>query len=210
MTSTDLFRILQKLPVLKGCSDDTINLIVNDTTKKIKNKEANICVATMGDKCNDMIILLEGCVHTSMSNDDNKEVIIERITGPLVLAPAFVFGKQNFFPVTITTVTSCVFLHIDKNKFLEFMHHDTQLMKNFVGILSDRCYLLTQRVREENLHSLKERVIKYLEIHQTIDNIQWLARFFGAARPSLSRVISELKDEGIVERTETGIKLKKS
>jgi len=82
-------------------------------------------------------------------------------------------------------------------------------MTNFIKILSDRCYRLSERIREENLQSLKERVIEYLHKHGKIDNVQWVARILGVARPSLSRVLSELRNEGTVINQSNKIILKK-
>lgn len=205
MNLTDL---LIRAPLFKGCSKLQIETFLSTTYYRLRRRTADYYVAHMGDTCNDIIILIEGCVYTSMINND-KEVIIETITAPLVLAPAFVYGEVNSFPVNIVTKTDCTFLFIDKSAFLNLLHNDKMLMTNFIKILSDRCYRLSERIREENLQSLKERVIEYLHKHGKIDNVQWVARILGVARPSLSRVLSELRNEGTIINQSNKIILKK-
>lgn len=82
-------------------------------------------------------------------------------------------------------------------------------MMNFIAIISDRCQRLSRRVNDFALQSLKVRVVEYLKIHRRIENVGWLSRILGVARPSLSRILSELKAEGIIERTLDGIELKR-
>lgn len=204
----NLADLLIKAPLFNGCNRLQVEKFLSTTYYRLRRRTADYYVAHMGDTYNDIIILIEGCVYTSMINND-KEVIIETLTAPLILAPAFVYGEVNSFPVNIITKTDCTFLFIDKSAFLNLLHQDTTLMTNFIKILSDRCYRLSERIREENLQSLKERVIEYLRRHEKIDNIQWVARILGVARPSLSRVLSELRNEGAVMNLSNKIILKK-
>ena len=139
-----------------------------------------------------------------------KEIVVETLTGPIMLAPAFLFAKESRFPVNVIAKTDCTILYIPKSAFRDWLHRDPQLMMNFIGIVSNRCQRLSQRLNDFALQSLKERVLEYLRLHQRIDSVEWLAKVLGVARPSLSRVLSDLKAEGVIERTLEGIELKKS
>ena len=98
-------------------------------------------------------------------------------------------------------------MYIDRNAFLDVMHNDSRIMLNFIRIISNRVLRLSRRLRDFAVHSLRERVMEYLRVHGRIENVGWLSQVMGVARPSLSRVLSELKAEGIIERTLEGIML---
>lgn len=210
MADMELINKLSEAPVFKGCDKTVLENMLSRSIFRLRMREPEAYIAHKGDVCNDVMILVEGSVYTTMTNyEDDREIVIEVITAPLMLAPAFVYGEVNRLPVNIIAKTHCILLYIDKWEFHKMMAENSILMGNFVKALSDRCSRLSKRVYEENLQSLKERIVEYLKVHGRIDNIQWVARLFGVARPSLSRILSDLKDRGIVEKEGNCIILKK-
>lgn len=198
---------ISKMPLFKDCNYSTIEKVCNSTFHRLRKKDKDTYIAHMNDECNFLLILVEGSIYSSMTNSDGKEVVLETITGPLVLAPAFVFAKINRFPVNVVTRTECTFMYVDKEVFAEMLNDDRQLMMNYIGVISDRCYRLSLHVNQTTLLTLKQRVIEYLEVNKRIDSVQWLSRLLGVTRPSLSRVLSELKAENIINRTLDGLEL---
>ena len=111
---------------------------------------------------------------------------------PEVLAPAFIFASENRFPVNIEVQENCEVLVLDKNYFLEFMHSQPVIMKNFIEMISDRSLFLSKKLNEFALQSLKSRLLNYLKINGRIDNQAGSGFHLGVARPSLARALSEL------------------
>ena len=199
---------LSKAPVFEGCSLAMLEDMLASSGHRLRHKDEGSRIAYMGDELTDAVILVEGTVYSSMTNQEGKEIVVETLTGPIMLAPAFLFAKYSRFPVNVIAKTACTVLYIPKSAFRDWLHRDPQLMMNFIGIVSNRCQRLSQRLNDFALQSLKERVVEYLRLHQRIDSVEWLAKVLGVARPSLSRVLSELKAEGVIERTLDGIELK--
>ena len=199
---------LSKAPVFEGCSMAMLEDMLASSGHRLRHKDEGSRIAYMGDELTDAVILVEGTVYSSMTNQEGKEIVVETLTGPIMLAPAFLFAKDSRFPVNVIAKTACTVLYIPKSAFRDWLHRDPQLMMNFIGIVSNRCQRLSQRLNDFALQSLKERVVEYLRLHQRIDSVEWLAKVLGVARPSLSRVLSELKAEGVIERTLDGIELK--
>lgn len=208
-TNTDFISLLLQAPVFQGCERYALESLLSASHHRIRKKEADSVVAYKGDECNEVMVLLEGTVYSTMTGEE-KEVVVEQLIGPVVLAPAFVFAKENRMPVNVICKTSCTMLYIDRQVFLEMLHRDSTLMANFIQVISNRCQRLSQRLNDFAVQSLKERVLEYLRQHQRIDNVGWLSRVLGVARPSLSRVLSELKAEGLIERTLDGIELRQT
>ena len=199
---------LSLAPVFLGCERNTLEELAGSTGHRLRHKEEDAHIAYMGDELRDAVILVEGTIYSSMTNNEGKEVVVETLTGPIMLAPAFLFAKESRFPVNVIAKTNCTVLYIPKSAFRDWLHRDPQLMMNCIGIISNRCQRLSLRLNDFALQSLKERVMDYLRLHQRIDSVEWLAKVLGVARPSLSRVLSELKAEGVIERTLEGIQLK--
>lgn len=203
-----LIELLSMAAAFKGCKQNTLEELTASATHRLRHKKEGTHIAHMGDKLKEAVILVEGTVYSSMTNPDGKEIVVATLTGPIMLAPAFIFTKNSHFPVNVIAKTDCSLLYIHKSTLRDRMLYDPQLMMNFIEIISDRCQHLSQRLNDLTLLSLRERVIKYLSKHHRIDSVEWLAKELGIARPSLSRVLSDLKNDGIIERAIDGIVLK--
>lgn len=203
---TDIADKLMGAPLFQRCDERVLAGFLDTVRSRVRLMESGEMIARMGDGCDEVMLLVEGEAYSTMSSDD-KEVVVEQFAGPMVLAPAFVFATKNVMPVNVVAKTPCTMLYIARRDFLELLHRDSCLMMNFIQIVSNRCQRLSQRLNDFAVQSLRERVADYLHQHRRIDNVGWLARVLGVARPSLSRVLSELKAEGVIERTLNGIEL---
>lgn len=203
-------KLIEKIkvsPLFKGCDMDNIAEFIKKSPHRIRHKDEGAYIARKGNDCTDLTMLVEGVAYGSMVNQDGKEIIVETHTGPAILAPAFLFADVNKFPVNVVAQTACTILYIDRTTFLGWLHHDKQIMQNYLSMISNRCQHLGRLLNDVALRSLKERVAEYLNLHKKIKSVERLARVMGVARPSLSRVLSELRAEGIIERTPDGIEL---
>ena len=195
------------MPLFNGCIREEIANLLATAPHRVRKKEKGEIIAYAGDELNDVMLLFEGTIYTTMSHPKGNQVVIETLHSPSVLAPAFVYISENRLPVNIVAKNDCQLVYINRNAFAELLHSDKQLMMNFISIISDRLQRLSKRVKEFALLSLRERVLEYLSKNRKIDNVEWLARILGVSRPSLSRVLSELKREGIIGRTIDGLEL---
>ena len=61
---------------------------------------------------------------------------------------------------------------------------------------------------QHNPQVLCNRVLDHLALHGTVDNVARTAEQLGVTRPSLSRLLSELIDEGRIVKDSKGYRLK--
>ena len=133
-----------------------------------------------------------------MENAEGKQLTIDRIKAPDILAPAFIYASENRFPVNVEATELCEVLVMDRARFEEFMHAQPAVMRNFIATISDRSLFLSRKLNEFALQSLKSRLLNYLKMHGGIHNQQEVSFILGVARPSLARALSELIAEGKV------------
>lgn len=83
-----------------------------------------------------------------------------------------------------------------------------KVMLNFITLQSERIQYLCSRVKEFALLPLKDRIITYMKKKNApVTSVELMAHRLSVTRPSISRVVSELKKEGIIKRTINGIEL---
>ena len=204
-------KVIEKImssALFQGCNYDELADFLAVSQHQIRYKAKGDFIARKGDGCTTVMLLVEGTVCTNMINKVGKEIGIETYVGPIVLAPACFFALLNHYPVNAVAHTDCTLLYIDRATFIEWLHFDRQIMLNFISIISGHCHHLSRLLNDVALRSLKDRVTEYLIVNKKIKSVERLARMLGVARPSLSRVLSELKAEGFIERTPDGLELR--
>ena len=200
---------LLKMPLFKGCSDYDADSLLSEVQHRIVDKKADSRIAYAHSEVTEVISLISGRGHTTMTHPGKDGVDIDHFTGPRILAKVITFAKDNHLPCTITADSECKILFLERESFFDWLIFHHEVLRNYLTILSNRGKTLTKYIHAFALESLKERILNYLKEEGCIDNVAHLSRIFGVARPSVSRVLSALKKEGVIERNYEGLILKK-
>ncbi len=193
--------VLLKMPPFRGITEQELLPLILTPEHACRLYKPSDLIALQGEVYRSLFILCSGSVRTQMVNAEGKQLTIETLKAPELLAPAFVFSSENRFPVNIEAKERCEILVINKKGFLEFLHQHPVVMHNFLQLVSDRTLFLSKKLNSFALQSLKSRILNYLRIHGAIVNQQEVAQILGVARPSLARALSELINENCI-RTE--------
>ncbi len=200
------YKTLSLSPVFRGLSPERIEQLLSNIQFQVKRYPKDCLVAYMGDKLTHLYILQKGMVKGEMLDYTGKTLKIEDIEAPRPLAAAFLFGNNNTFPVTVTTLTDTEMLAIPVAGFLKLMQMDQQVLINYLNVISSRTQFLSSKLHFLSFRSIKGKVAHFIlqeagsrfhsiEIKQTQ---QQLADLFGVTRPSLARVLGQMQDEGLI------------
>ena len=202
-----MIKELQRFDLFSSCSEEMLRELLSLPYRRKEYKDGDR-VVSVGDTCDWLMLLAEGTVESRMGAQSGKEVVIEKMQAPMILAPAFLYAKNHTIPVEVSMMTDGVVWYIHREAFFKFMTAHPDVLKRFLEILSDRSHFLSGKVRSFAVKSLRDRVLDYIRQHGAITNVAEAAEMLGVARPSLSRLIADLQDEGLLERTEKGIVLR--
>lgn len=189
------------MSLFEGCEAEALHQLLREAPNSLRIYKEGEYIARQGDACRSLFILMKGNVKTQMENAEGKQLTIDWIKAPDILAPAFIYASENRFPVNVEATELCEVLVMDRTRFEAFMHAQPAVMRNFIAIISDRSLFLSRKLNEFALQSLKSRLLNYLQIHGGIHNQQEVAFILGVARPSLARALSELIAEGKITMT---------
>ena len=203
-----MLKELQRFELFSSCSEAVLQELLSLPYRR-KEYKAGDRVVRVGDTCDWLMLLAEGTVESRMGAQSGKEVVIEKMQAPMILAPAFLFAKNSTIPVEVSMTTDGVVWYIHREAFFKFMTAHPDVLKRFLEVLSDRSHFLSNKVKSFAVKSLRDRVLDHIRQHEAITNVAEAAEMLGVARPSLSRLIADLQDEGLLKRTEKGIVLKK-
>ena len=186
--------------------EDDNSIFPSDLEYTIKNYKKNNVLFSQGDACDALYILIQGSVKTEMITENGNLLGIEIIKSPRPLAPAFLFSDNNRFPVDVTALEDSEVLRISKNEVLRLMTSKPYFMNQFLTHNANRTQFLTNRLQLLSIKTIKGKIAHFL-LEQSAEhgskfiinrNQTELADFFGVARPSLSRSLSEMVQNGVI------------
>ena len=198
-----MIKELQRFDLFSSCSEEMLRELLSLPYRRKEYKTGDM-VVRVGDTCDWLMLLAEGTVESRMGAQSGKEVVIEKMQAPMILAPAFLYAKNHTIPVEVSMMTDGVVWYIHREAFFKFMTTHPEVLKQFLEILSDRSHFLSGKVRSFAVKGLRNRVLDYIRQHGAITSVGETAEVLGVARPSLSRILADLQAEGLVERTKEG------
>ena len=187
-----------------------ISRVLSGHLGRIKTYPRDVLIAQAGDELSFLHILLKGSVKGEMVDFTGKVIKIEDITPIRPLAPAFMFGKQNRYPVNITSGEDDIILSIPRDRFLVILQESEKVLVNFINIVSSRGQFLSNKIKFLSFTTIKGKLAQYLlDLSAQTGSLSFilphsqsqLSELFGVARPSIGRAISELNRDGVF-RTE--------
>jgi len=210
LISKEFLDLIQDCPLFTGVRKEELIGLLASASGRIRSYGKGEMVAQAGDEIAFLHILVSGHVKGEMIDITGKVIKIEDIEPPRPLAPAFLFGEQNRYPVNITAGMDVKLLSIPRENFLKMMQASEQVLRNFVNIVSSRGQFLSSKIRFLSFTTIRGKLAQYLLDHagksgegpfQIPHSQAQLSELFGVARPSVGRAISELNQEKII-RTE--------
>jgi len=189
------------------CSNIPVNereSFLHDLKFKTKLFKKGEWIAQQGNTVTALYILFKGSVKAEMISESGTVLKIETIHAPNPLAPAFLFAENNRFPVDVLALEPCEIIIISKETIMQQLTSNEAFLQGFMIFNSNRVHFLSERIKLLSVKTIKGKLAQYIlarthnmdfamDMNQTA-----LAEYFGVTRPSLSRSLSELVNEGIL------------
>ncbi|MGQ1788123.1 MULTISPECIES: Crp/Fnr family transcriptional regulator [unclassified Saccharicrinis] len=209
------YPIIEKCPVFSGLTFRQINELFGQVHYQVKKYPEGQMVACGGDVVDRLIIILSGSVKGEMMDFSGKTIKIEDIEAPKPVAIAFLFGKNNRYPVNVISNNDSELLIIPRESVLKLFGKNETILLNYLNTISDRSQFLSQKIKFLSFQTVRGKIANYLlqisqgHTHQiTLPLSQnQMAELFGVARPSIGRGMRELHNDGIVEAKGKEIKI---
>ena len=199
--------ILVKCPLFVGLSMDQILELLNGQYKILAFKNGDL-VLSQGEVFNHLYIIKQGRVSAEMLDALGRNTTIEELEPSRLIAPAFLFASKNRVPVDVIAKMETLIIRISVDKLMEMMQKEKIILRNYLNIVANRAYLLSERIRAYRFGTIKSKWAYYLleqsqVHHDTIFQIphsqQELADLFGVTRPAVAKALSQLIEMGIVQ-----------
>jgi CRP-like cAMP-binding protein len=199
------YSILVNAPLFRGLTLEEVKSAISITPYQLRKYKPGTLVAQSDDPVNYFMMVTGGIVKGEMIDYSGRVIKIEDVPAPGAIAAAFIFGNRNRFPVNVVAVTETEVLLIDRSIFIKFLKYNDDILANFLDMISNRSQFLSEKIKFLNFKTIRGKLAQYIlqsagdktEIYLRMTQNE-IAEYFGVARPSIARVLSEMENAGII------------
>lgn len=201
MDIKDLSRCL----LFSGLSADELEQLLSSVKTQERIFEKGDILAMQDEVCNRLIILTKGSVTAEMNAPSGKVIKVEDIFAPQTPAVLFLFGNKNKFPVQITARENTETLIVYKDSILKMLSLNQKLLKNYLDISANYASVLAEKLYIMSFRTIRQKLAMYIlklaadkSVAKLDKSQDALAEYFGVSRPSLSRELKNMQDDGLI------------
>ncbi len=200
---------------------DDLNVMMGCLKPRICEYKKDEYIAIDGDKFESVGILLTGEAAIIKENVEGNRVVIAILMPGDMFGEMVVFSSNSIWPSTVVAQQDCKVLFLSRKKIIgeceKMCPWHRTLIQNMLKIVSERALMLNKKVEYLTIKSMRGKISMFLldQYKKTGKatfvlpmNRNDMADFLNVSRPSMSREMSRMKDEGIIDFHMSTIKIK--
>ena len=194
-------------PLFRGITPERLFADLEEISFHTRSYKKGEILAQQGAVCNRLVILTKGSVRGEMIDYSGRLIKVEDIAAPRAIAPLFLFGEENRYPVEVTANEPTEVIELPKSSVLRLFRKNEQFLENYMNLsanyartLSDKLFFMSFKTIRQKLASYLLRLYKQQQqTHITLDRSQQeLSDYFGVSRPSLARELAHMQEDGLL------------
>lgn len=206
------YEVLESSLLFSDMSKENILNMVACLNPKEKSYTKGEIVAHLGEKMEGFGLLLQGSLSVLKENIDGNRLIMNILKPGELFGEMAVYSEKRVWPATISAVESSIVLFIKPEKIVagceRACSYHQQLTTNMLKILSDKAMSLNKQVEYLSIKGMREKLCTYIwEQHKKQGSLlihlpmkrNKMADFLNVSRPSMSRELCKMRDEGLID-----------
>ncbi len=213
--------ILNKVILFRNISPDELLGMLQCLNPSVKAYKRNEYIAMEGEKCRGIGIVLSGKAIVSKESASGNRVMLSVLNPGEIFGEIIAFSNQFTMPASVISQEECEIMFLPREKIIGQCEkvcpwHRT-LITNLLGITSERALMLNKKVEYLTIKSIRGKISTFLlDMYKKTGknnvmlnmNRNELADFLNVSRPSMSREMCRMRDEGIIDFHLSAIRIK--
>ena len=195
--------MILQCPLFQGLPPDALDYALSYFEAHVKAYEKGDFLHQVSFPLERFGLVLSGTIQVSMDDMDGHHIIMNNVSAGGLFGEAYCFLGTDA-PIYICAVTEAEVLWMRPTRVKE---RDQMLANRFVAALASRTLSLNQRIQILSRRTLREKLITFLSQYATAQGDTFtvpfdrasMANFLGADRSALSRELSHLRKEGVLD-----------
>ncbi len=210
---------LRTMPFLAVLGEEDLDGVLRLATERVYRRSQTIF--TEGDSVEAVFFIVSGLVKVFTVTEDGREQLLH-LLGPGEFFPHVGFLEGGRYPANAVAMEESRLSLLRRADLVQLLRGNGDLALRMMSAMIRRIAELHQRVKDLSHRDVRERVVRMLlhlakehgrpepdGVHLRITlTHQDLAGMVGAARESVTRILAELRQEGLVAVDEGGLVLK--
>lgn len=216
----EYLKIISETEIFRGIDEKEIDLILNCFHCNIINYKKSEYIALIDEKFQGIGLILSGEAVVLKESYSGTRTILTNLKAGDIFGEVIAFTKEKLWPSSVQAESDCSIIFLNPEKILNYCEKGCSfhkiLLSNLVRLIAEKTYILHKKVEYLSVKSARGRISKYLidqykkrgkETFSIGLNREKLAEFLNITRPSLSRELCNMRDEGIIEFYKDTIKI---
>ena len=203
ISTTDLFYGIEK---------DDLRTMLICLKPSVRSYNKNEYIVTGGEAYESLGIMLKGEATVIKENAAGNRIVMTLLKKGNIFGEIIAFSSQLTWPATVQAQENCDVLFLPRGKIVgdcdRMCPWHRTLIQNFLRIISERALILNKKIEYLTIKSMRGKISTYLleQYKRTGDknfdlplNRNELSDFLNVSRPSMSREMCKMRDEGVIE-----------
>jgi CRP-like cAMP-binding protein len=188
---------------------------------KLSTYKKNDFITIAGEKFESVGIMLEGEAVVIKENAAGNRVVMDLLKPGDIFGEVVVFAEDAVWPGSVVAQEASKALFIPRQKIIgqcqRMCPWHRMIIRNMLKIVSEKAMLLNKKVEYLTIKSMRGKIAallleQYRKTGQTTFvlplNRNEMADFLNVSRPSMSREMRRMKDEGVIDFHLSSVRIK--
>ena len=202
-----IIKVLSENYLFKNIKITNLEEILNEVNYMVKTFNKGQIIAQEDDSCKSLALVIEGKVEIQRIYPSGNFIVLNIVKQGDVFGEALVVSNNPIYPATVISVEESKILFINREDVLTLCSNNSIVLENFISLLSEKVFILNSKIKSISFRTVKQRVINYILNEMKAQKSskiilsgskESIASRIGIPRPSLSRELINLRDEGCI------------
>ncbi len=212
--------VLKSSTIFKGIETESLNSMLECFKPRMKQYKQRELVVVCGTPFLGIGILASGQVALTRETYSGNRIIMEILRPTDIFGEMVAFSDSKVWPITVIAQEECRLFFLPPDKILgncpNICPAHSILIRNMLSILSTKALAQNRHIEHLSAKSIRGKISSYLMEEYRRSGKTFLmipmrrnelADYLGIPRPSLSREMSRMRDEGLIEYERFRIKI---
>ncbi|HEX3026224.1 MAG TPA: Crp/Fnr family transcriptional regulator [Clostridia bacterium] len=214
------YETFKSASLFSGIGGQALESLLNCLNPMIKSFHNQETIAVAGSRFSGIGVVLEGKASIFKENFAGDRVLIDQVQPGEMFGEMAAFSPAGVWPATVSATDRCVAAFIPPSVFTgtcpNTCEHHQQMIRNLLGILTRKALNLNGRLEYLSICGVRQKLCTYLadlsrkQKSATIFlplNRNETADFLNIPRPSLSRELCKMRDEGLIRFRKSSVEI---
>ncbi len=207
---------LLSYPLFQGINYELFTRLVHSNDCPIISYKKSSLVAQEGEHCHSIGFILEGSISAKHLSPDGKVLTIHTFHESDAIGVAMYGLPSSQYPFSIYADKDCLLLYLPYPIVEKLIFNSPEFSLNYICFLSHRVDEFKNKIQLLQYKDVRSRLMRYLSneskrFQSTSFTLRHsksaISDILGVARPSVSRELKHMSDEGIIAFTGKDIQL---